>query len=83
MSNLYADRPLYDMKGNTPAQIRKITDDTLSRMANALTGLVSLLEAHPDHAISSIAALVKNIEDDAWQVQALIPDIVTKQNIDI
>lgn len=82
MSTIYGDRPFYDMKGCAPAQIRKIAEDTLSRLTASLTGLVFLLEAHPDPAISSIAALVKNIEDDAWQMQSLISDIAIKKNMD-
>lgn len=57
MSTLYSDRPLPDLRGLSADDQTRIAEDALSRTANALSGLVLLLEAHSETAFSSLAAL--------------------------
>lgn len=74
MSTIYADRPWPDLKGFSPEQTRELAAETLSCAANALTGLVALLESHQDQAFHGLAEILKNIEDDAWLVLGLMYD---------
>ncbi|HRY19573.1 MAG TPA: hypothetical protein P5149_14365 [Candidatus Competibacteraceae bacterium] len=74
MSGIYSDRPWPDLKGYSSEQTRKLAAETLSCAANALTGLVALLESHQNQAFHGLAAILKNVEDDAWLALVLMYD---------